>query len=142
MNVELRALLDNPCVLRIFMIDHITVFVTDLTKSRAFYEKAFTPFAFSLSFGQEKKFWAFDVGDGALFEIAQYTGKDKLTHCHIAFRANSQEQVREFYEVALTAGGRCNGKPGPRPQYTKNYYAAFIIDPDGHNIEAVFDKVN
>ena len=122
------------------MIDHVTIFVNDLTKSRAFYEKTFVPFNFNVSFGEKGKFWAFDIGNGALFEIAQYTGNNKLTHFHIAFRANSQEQVKEFYEAALKAGGKCNGAPGPRPQYTENYYAAFVIDPNGHNIEAVFDS--
>lgn len=51
-------------------------------------EKMFDPFDFRLSFGEKEKFWAFDVGDGALFEIAQYKGNEKLTHCHVAFRAN------------------------------------------------------
>jgi len=119
------------------MIDHVTIYVIDLIRSKAFYEKAFIPFDFRVTFGESGKFWAFDIGSGALFEIAQYKGNDKLTPCHIAFRAKSQEQVQEFYEAALKAGGKCNGAPGLRPHYTENYYAAFVIDPSGHNIEAV-----
>ncbi|MCV5919050.1 VOC family protein, partial [Escherichia coli] len=62
-----------------------------------------------------------------------------LTSFHIAFRVASQQKVREFYDSAISAGARDNGAPGPRPHYTENYYACFVHDPDGHNIEAVFD---
>lgn len=122
------------------MIDHVTINVNDLNKSKAFYEKAFAPFKFHVAFGEEGKFWAFDIGNGALFEIAQHPNKDKLTSFHVAFRAKNREQVQEFYQAALKAGGKCNGPPGLRPQYTQHYYAAFVIDPSGHNIEAVFDS--
>ena len=124
------------------MIDHVTTSVSDLKKSRAFYEKAFAPFSYQVIFGDEKRFWAFDIENGALFEIAQYKNNDKLTSCHIAFRAKSQEQVKQFYLAAIAAGGKCNGVPGLRPQYTATYYAAFVYDLDGHNIEAVFDSGN
>jgi predicted lactoylglutathione lyase len=122
------------------MIDHVTIYVYDLIKSKLFYEEIFVPFNYRLSFGDPEKFWAFDIGDGALFEIAQYKNADKLTSCHIAFRAKSKQQVQQFYEMGLAAGAKCNGAPGLRPQYTETYYAAFIIDPNGHNIEAVFDS--
>jgi len=121
------------------MIDHVSILVNDLTESKIFYEKAFVPFGFVVTFGENDKFWAFNIGNGALFEILQHETNDKLTHCHIAFRANSKEQVNNFYEAALEAGAKCNGAPGPRPQYTEGYYAAFILDPSGHNIEAVYD---
>nr|HAT8713239.1 VOC family protein [Legionella jordanis] len=119
------------------MIDHVLIYVNELVRSKDFYKKAFVPFGYSLSFGEEGHFWSFDIGNGALFEIAQYHG-DQLTPCHIAFRARSHDQVREFYDASLKAGGKCNGAPGPRPHYTEHYYAAFVIDPSGHNIEAVF----
>jgi catechol 2,3-dioxygenase-like lactoylglutathione lyase family enzyme len=122
------------------MIDHVTIYVNDLAASKSFYEKLLAPFGYKISFGDEGKFWAFDIGNGALFEIAQYKNVDKLTSCHIAFRVRNQKQVQEFYESGLEAGGKCNGAPGSRPQYTETYYAAFIIDPNGHNIEAVFDS--
>lgn len=120
------------------MIDHILIYVTNLVESKSFYEKAFAPLGYSIAFGEEGKFWSFDIGSGALFEIAQHRNKDKLTPCHIAFRVKNKDQVEEFYVTSIEAGGKCNGQPGLRPQYTKNYYAAFIIDPSGHNIEAVF----
>lgn len=123
------------------MIDHVTISVNDLTKSKIFYEKAFAPFGYQISFGKEEIFWAFDIGNGALFEI-QHKNDSRLTSFHIAFRAKSEEQVRKFYKAAIEAGGKCNGVPGLRPHYTETYYAAFVIDPDGHNIEAVFDSRN
>ncbi|HSW92997.1 MAG TPA: VOC family protein [Gammaproteobacteria bacterium] len=122
------------------MIDHVTIYVSDLNKSRAFYENAFAPFSYQIIFGDENRFWAFDIGNGSLFEIAQYKNNDKLTSCHIAFRAKNQEEVQQFYKAAILAGGKCNGAPGLRPKYTETYYAAFVYDPDGHNIEAVFDS--
>lgn len=121
------------------MIDHITIAVENLSASKAFYEKAFAPFGFKVAFGDEGIFWAFDIGNGALFEIAQHKETTPLTPCHVAFRAKDQELVREFYSAAIQAGAKCNGEPGPRPAYTENYYAAFVLDPSGHNIEAVFD---
>ena len=121
------------------MIDHITVKVNDLTQSKKFYEKVFLPFGYRLSFGKEEDFWAFDVGSGALFEISQNNNTNLQTPCHVAFRASTIEVVKLFHNAALAAGGQCNGPPGKRPQYTENYYAAFVIDPSGHNIEAVFD---
>jgi len=119
------------------MIDHVTIPVSDLVSSKSFYEKALTPFNYQISFGEEGKFWAFDIGNGALFEISQYKESAPLTSFHMAFRANRREQVKQFYEAALAAGAKCNGAPGLRPQYTETYYAAFIIDPSGHNIEVV-----
>jgi catechol 2,3-dioxygenase-like lactoylglutathione lyase family enzyme len=119
------------------MIDHVLIYVRNLEESKNFYGKVFSPFGYTIAFGEKGKFWSFDIGNGALFEIAQYQNKDKLTPCHIAFRAKNKDQVEEFYVTAIKAGGICNGEPGLRPQYTKNYYAVFIIDPSGHNIEAV-----
>lgn len=121
------------------MIDHVTLKVHHLEKSRIFYEKAFSPLGYTLSFGKEGLFYAFDLGQGMLFEIAQYDENTPLTSTHIAFRAESPEKVNAFYQSALSAGGVDNGKPGPRPHYTEHYYACFILDPDGHNIEAMFD---
>ncbi len=124
------------------MIDHITLYVNDLTKSKIFYEKTFIPFGYKVCFGEDGNYWAFGMGSGTFFEIAQNKNTEKVTSCHVAFRANSQKQVQQFYEAALAAGGQDNGAPGLRPQYTESYYAAFIIDPSGHNIEAVFEKRN
>ena len=122
------------------MIDHVTIGVKSLEKSKVFYEKAFTPLGYKISFGEEKKFWAFDTGNGTLFEIIQHKGKAPITSCHIAFRVNSKEKIHQFYIAAMNAGAKDNGAPGPRPQYTKKYYACFVLDLDGHNIEAMHDS--
>ena len=121
------------------MIDHVTISVSDVELSRKFYEEAFRPLGYKVSFGEKGKMWAFDLGNGFLFEICSPKTKDNLTSFHIAFRAESQLKVQEFYDAALKAGARDNGAPGPRPHYTENYYACFVHDPDGHNIEVVFD---
>ena len=122
------------------MIDHITVAVSDLTKSRVFYEKAFAPLGYTLSFGKEEVFWAFDIGNGCLFEIQQTYSAAPLTRIHVAFRTNNRAEVDAFYQSALAAGAQDNGAPGPRPDYTPHYYACFILDPDGYNIEAMINQ--
>lgn len=121
------------------MIDHVMVSVGSVERSKKFYEEAFRPLGYKVSFGEEGKFWAFDLGKGFLFEICSANTTEALTSFHIAFRAESKTKVQEFYEAALEAGARDNGAPGPRPAYTENYYACFVHDPDGHNIEAMFD---
>jgi predicted lactoylglutathione lyase len=76
-----------------------------------------------------------------MFEIRQFDEKSALSgHVHLAFNASCKEDVDAFYYKALASGGKCNGKPGFRPQYEDGYYAAFVIDPDGHNIEAVYSE--
>lgn len=117
------------------MIDHVTLRVSDLSKSKAFYEQAFAPLGYAISFGEEGSYWAFDVGNG-LFEIAQAEQSD-LAPTHVALRVKDRSEVDAFHAAAIKAGGRDNGKPGPRPEYGDTYYAAFILDPDSHNIEAM-----
>lgn len=121
------------------MIDHVTIKVSNLEKSREFYEKAFAPLGYKVAFGKNGVFYAFDIGKGFLFEIAQHNDECQITSVHIAFRVQNQEKVREFYRAAIAAGATDNGAPGPRPAYTENYYACFVLDPDGHNIESMFD---
>lgn len=75
-----------------------------------------------------------------MFEIRQFDDENNSSlsqHVHVAFNAPSRESVDAFYAAAMVKGARCNGKPGFRPHYEDGYYAAFIIDSDGHNIEAV-----
>jgi catechol 2,3-dioxygenase-like lactoylglutathione lyase family enzyme len=119
------------------MIDHVTLPVSDLEASRRFYERAFAPLGYGVSFGKEGVFWAFDIGDG-LFEIQQGEAGAKLARAHVALRVRSRQLVDAFHRAALEAGARDNGAPGPRP-YTKTYYACFVLDPDGYNIEAMID---
>lgn len=121
------------------MIDHVTLQVSDLARSKLFYEKTLAALGYRLAFGREGIFWAFDIGDG-LFEIMQAEAGPPLTRVHVALRVGSKSDVDEFYRAALAAGGGDNGAPGPRPQYTPNYYACFILDPDGYNIEAMIDE--
>ncbi|RDJ13801.1 VOC family protein [Rhizobium grahamii] len=122
------------------MIDHVTVAVSHLAKSKLFYEKAFAPLGYKLSFGKESVFWAFDIGNGCLFEIQQADSAPPLTRVHVAFRARSRAEVEAFFQAALEAGAKDNGAPGPRPEYTPDYYACFVLDPDGYNIEAMINQ--
>lgn len=122
------------------MIDHITLAVSDLEKSKHFYARAFAPLGYSISFGHEGIFWAFDVGDG-LFEISATMAQGPpLTRVHVAFRAKSKEEVDGFYRAALESGAQDNGPPGPRLAYGGQYYACFVLDPDGYNIEAMINS--
>lgn len=122
------------------MIDHVGIFVQDLAASRLFYEAAFQPLQWHLAFGEDGVYWAFELDNKVLFEIMQCRPGDCPSSSHIAFRVRDTDHVNRFYRAALTAGGRDNGPPGPRPEYTKGYYACFVLDPDGHNIEAMFDQ--
>jgi catechol 2,3-dioxygenase-like lactoylglutathione lyase family enzyme len=124
------------------MIDHTGLNVSDLEKSKAFYRAALAPIGYELI----KEFPASVTGSVAVagfgeppkpdFWLAEGKPNDPLLH--VAFRASGLEQVDEFYREALKAGGRDNGAPGLRPHYHPNYYGAFVLDPDGHNIEVVF----
>jgi len=121
------------------MLDHIGLPVADFARSKAFYTKALAPLGYRLV----KEVSLSDDGDGyAGFgaERPQFwigTGKPPQARLHVAFAAKSRADVQAFYEAALAAGGTDNGAPGLRPHYHENYYGAFVLDPDGHNIEAV-----
>lgn len=122
------------------MIDHTGVGVSDPKKSRAFYEAALAPLGYVVISEIPTEFTGgvvvlgFGVPPKPDFWLHESQPKERL---HIAFRADSHEQVDAFYKAAIAAGGKDNGPPGPRPQYDKDYYGAFVLDPDGHNIEAV-----
>ncbi|TIU90360.1 MAG: VOC family protein [Mesorhizobium sp.] len=122
------------------MIDHITIEVSDLAKSKLFYEMAFAPLGYRISFGKDGIFWAFDVGNGCLFEIQSTGANPPLTHLHVAFRVKGKAEVDAFYRAALAAGAADNGAPGPRPDYAEHYYSCFVLDPDGYNIEAMINE--
>lgn len=119
------------------MIDHVSVGVSDLARSRAFYAQALTPLGFAEigPWREDARDIAFGLEEADDFAIsAEYpTGAP----VHVAFAADRREQVDAFYAAALAAGGRDNGPPGLRPEYSEGYYGAFVLDPDGHNIEAV-----
>lgn len=123
------------------MIDHLGITVSRPDVSRRFYEQALAPLGYTVlmeipaQFTQGKVVLGYGVAPHADFWITEGTPNDPRVH--LAFHADSRAQVEAFYRAALAAGGRDNGAPGPRPQYHQNYYGAFVLDPDGHNIEAV-----
>jgi catechol 2,3-dioxygenase-like lactoylglutathione lyase family enzyme len=117
------------------MIDHTGYLVSDFDRSVAFYTKALAPLNIKLVMNLEGKYAAFGVDGKPEFWIGG--GRAPTDKIHIAFRAAGRDQVRAFYEAALAAGGTDNGPPGTRAHYHENYYAAFVFDPDGHNVEAV-----
>ncbi len=122
------------------MIDHTGLKVSNPQKSRAFYDKALAPLGYEpmMEIPTEYTGGTVVVGYGVPpkpdFWVAE--GTPNQPRIHIAFRADSRKQVDEFYKAALAAGGKDNGPPGPRPHYHKDYYGAFVLDPDGHNVEA------
>jgi catechol 2,3-dioxygenase-like lactoylglutathione lyase family enzyme len=118
------------------MLDHITIRVSDLEKSKHFYEKVLNKLGMKIVLGSEnEKFWGFGYED-PIFEISQATKENPVhSKVHIAFKAKSRDQIEAVYKTALKAGAKDNGAPGPRPEYTETYYAAFFKDFDDNNIE-------
>jgi catechol 2,3-dioxygenase-like lactoylglutathione lyase family enzyme len=122
------------------MLDHVGFPVSDYARSKAFYEKALAPLGYSLLMevaqtGDEHLAAGFGASGKPDFWIGREGG---LNQCvHIAFATKDRACVDAFYRAAVAAGGTDNGAPGLRPHYHPNYYAAFVLDPDGHNIEAV-----
>lgn len=120
-------------------IDHITLSVADMANAKSFYEKALAPLGLVLvaEFTDEADtpVCAFGVGRKGTFWLAQ--DGQQTPSAHFAFRATSRQAVRDFHETAVSAGGTCNGPPGTREEYHPEYYAAFVLDPEGHNVEAV-----
>lgn len=116
------------------MIDHIGLSVSDGAASKAFFARALAPLGIAPV--TEVQGWAgFGRAGQAQFWFGEGEGANKPMH--IAFAAESRAQVRAFYEAALAAGAQDNGAPGVRAIYHPDYYSAFVIGPDGHNIEAV-----
>lgn len=132
------------------MIDHMTFRVADMARSKAFYLAALAPLGYTLGFEQR-------FGDEQVVGLAQPDpaapgssridtwlvdgpsphGADITTGCHLCWTAPDRAAVDAFHAAALAAGGRDNGAPGLRPHYHPHYYGAFVLDPDGNNIEAV-----
>ncbi|MBS9477965.1 VOC family protein [Ancylobacter radicis] len=110
------------------LIDHVSLVVADYAASRRFYAAVLEVLGVPLV-----------EGDGYFFadELFVSPGEPLTGRAHIAFQAGDEETVRRFHAAALAAGGRDNGAPGPRA-YHPGYYAAFVLDPEGNNIEAVF----
>jgi catechol 2,3-dioxygenase-like lactoylglutathione lyase family enzyme len=123
------------------MLDHIGLKVTDVERARTFYDQALKPLGVSVVMEVPKEktgstpYLGYGEGQKPYFWIGQ---EGRATEqLHVAFVAASRAKVDEFYRAAMAAGGRDNGPPGLRPYYHPAYYGAFVLDPDGHNIEAV-----
>ncbi|WP_413558625.1 VOC family protein [Bdellovibrio sp. HCB209] len=123
------------------MIDHTGVAVSDYAKSKEFYTKALAPLGYKMLMEVTAEMTGSHAfagfGEPPKTDFWVNSGTPQKPHVHVAFRAPSRKAVDEFYAAAIAAGGKDNGKPGIRPHYHANYYGAFVIDPDGHNIEAV-----
>ena len=117
------------------MLDHLKLHVSDPKRSRAFYEQALAPLGYKAI--MEPAPGVVGMGPGyPCFWLAP--GEPASGPIHVAFRADSEETVAAFHRAALAAGGTDNGAPGPRPRYYEGYYGAFVLDPDGNNVEAVY----
>lgn len=119
------------------MIDHVSLALTDLERSRRFYDAALAPLGIvALPSDGRKASYERDGRDDFTL-IRSGTKPDALDGSHTCFSALTREAVRAFHREGLAAGGQDDGAPGLRPQYSPVYYAAFLIDPDGHRVEAV-----
>jgi len=119
------------------MFDHVVFGVSDYETSKAFFLKALEPIGIAV------------VAEGPLgielsaddrISLCLFQTEEKPAHLHLAFVAENRQQVEAFYRAALEAGAKDNGAPGLRPNYSGRYYAAFVIGPDGHNIEVVYHE--
>ena len=122
------------------MFDHVVFGVSDYAASKAFFLKALEPLGVAVVSEGSPAYGVELSAPGGKVSLCLYQTEEKPAHLHIAFVAESRRQVDAFYRAALEAGGKDNGAPGLRPHYHANYYAAFVIGPDGHNIEAVCHK--
>jgi catechol 2,3-dioxygenase-like lactoylglutathione lyase family enzyme len=120
------------------MFDHIGFGVRDLSGTRAFYTAALAPLGMGVPWDKIPGVVAF--GREGRPQLWFNEKQDGPTGVHIALTAETRAEVDAFHKAALAAGGKDNGPPGLRPQYHPNYYGAFVIDPDGHNLEAVCHK--
>lgn len=118
------------------MLDHMELFVSDLARSKEFYTKTLAPLGFRIIHDLQD---ATGFGDESFPSFWIHTS-DRRHRSHFAFGAKDRAAVEAFYRAAIAAGGRDNGPPGIRAHYHPNYYAAFVYDPDGNNIEAVCRK--
>jgi catechol 2,3-dioxygenase-like lactoylglutathione lyase family enzyme len=122
------------------MVDHLTIGVSDLARSKEFYVRALAPLDLHEAHVYDVLPNEIEFGPEGATDFAISTAYPTGAPVHVAFAADSQEQVQAFHAAALAAGGRENGAPGPRPEYGDGYYGAFVLDPDGHNVEAVFHE--
>lgn len=116
------------------MFDHVVFGVSDYEASKAFFLKVLEPLGVAVAAENEL---GVELSAGGQVSLCLFQTEEKPAYLHLAFRAENRQQVEAFYRAALAAGARDNGAPGLRPQYHATYYAAFVIGPDGHNVEMV-----
>lgn len=122
------------------ILDHVGFAVSDFEKSKAFYGQVLAPLDIKVLMEVTAEMTGSGAHCGFGIDKPEFwigTGKALTGGLHVAFTAPSRAVVDAFYEAAMAAGARDNGAPGLRPHYHENYYGAFVLDPDGHNIEAV-----
>ena len=117
------------------MFDHVKFGVSDYAASKAFFLKALAPLGVNVATEWPPN--GVELSGKGPTSLCFYQSAEKPAPLHLAFTAENRQQVEAFYRAALEAGGKDNGAPGLRPHYHANYYAAFVIGPDGHNIEVV-----
>jgi len=118
------------------MFDHVKFGVSDYAASKSFFLKALEPLGIKVA-SEGPPTYGVELCTEADASLCLFQTGEKPAHLHLAFAARNRRQVDAFYRAALEAGGKDNGAPGVRPHYHANYYAAFVIRPDGHNIEVV-----
>jgi len=122
------------------MIDHTGVDISDPKRSLSFYEAALAPLGYRVIMEVPKEHTGgvvvLGMGVPPKPDFWLHEGTPQKPRVHVAFRAEDRATVDAFYRAAMEAGGTDNGPPGTRPHYHQNYYGAFVLDPDGHNIEA------
>jgi catechol 2,3-dioxygenase-like lactoylglutathione lyase family enzyme len=118
------------------VFDHIKFGVSDYAASKASFLKALEPLGVAAG-SEGAPEYGIELSSNAKASLCLFQTEEEPAHLHLAFAAETRQQVDAFYRAALEAGGKDNGAPGLRPNYHANYYAAFVIAPDGHNIEAV-----
>jgi catechol 2,3-dioxygenase-like lactoylglutathione lyase family enzyme len=115
------------------MLDHVSLNVSNAAKAKTFYTKALAPLGYSLIKEYEGGFGIAQNGESSVWTVEAKIEEP----AHLGFRVQDRKQVDAFYKAALAAGGKDNGKPGVREKYAPDYYAAYVLDPDGNNVEAV-----
>lgn len=121
------------------MIHHVDVAVADFERSREFYRRALEPLGLGLVIEFRRDAGTTLAGFGRPPDPGFWIrcGRPVAVWLHVAFHAETRKAVDDFHRAALAAGAMDNGAPGERPRYAENYYAAYVLDPDGHNVEAV-----
>ena len=122
------------------MFDHVKFGASDFAASKAFFLEALAPLGVVAVAEGQPAYGVELCRPDSQSSLILFQTEEKPAHLHLAFMAENRHQVDAFYRAALAAGGKDNGAPGLRPRYHANYYAAFVIAPDGHNIEVVCHK--